>query len=508
MRIGLAAAILSLGLLGLRLVSGYVWEARFQAALQTIRDRGEPIDAEDFRVPLPDDADNAAIYLQRAISAWPDVPGTTQTITASDWFNDPDLHPDPITDNAGYLAACQPALDLVQRAAEAPASHWGNVPTSPVINSFGALNYFGESRRLARYMADASTRAMAAGQPERALEITRQIYHLARSLHGPPISLLDYLVALSIRAMAVGLIEEHLVSINAENATPQVKQELRRLIEMLADEQPTHAAFQNAAKFERMFNQDYVTALANNKVSLSSLAWAHSPPTPFEKIKTWLFKPLYFRDGVLMLDYWTRSIEAADPLSPEVYEQIDTDLNAKVENPWRSPLVSFILPGISATQRTQLQQTTNHRLAVTAIALKLYEIETGVAPASLDQLVPGYLEAVPIDPYDPAGGTIRYRPAGGKLVPYYDSWGGWLTDEEKQQIVESRLPLVYSVGRDGVDDGGVIGADQDGAPLDSSRYNPNSYDGPSDHWFLLAPRPEPIPDPNPPAFFGGYGSGF
>ena len=64
----------------------------------------------------------------------------------------------------------------------------------------------------------------------------------------------------------------------------------------------------------------------------------------------------------------------------------------------------------------------------TAIAVEQYRLDHGALPESLDVLTPKYIEAVPVDPFD--GHTIRYR----------------LTDTGF---------MVYSVGDNRVDDGGV-----------------------------------------------------
>jgi hypothetical protein len=68
------------------------------------------------------------------------------------------------------------------------------------------------------------------------------------------------------------------------------------------------------------------------------------------------------------------------------------------------------------------------RLLVTAIALKRYHLQHGAYPTSLDELAPNYLKQIPIDFMD--GKPLRYR-----LRPDGDF-------------------LLYSVGEDGVDNGG------------------------------------------------------
>jgi hypothetical protein len=69
------------------------------------------------------------------------------------------------------------------------------------------------------------------------------------------------------------------------------------------------------------------------------------------------------------------------------------------------------------------------RMAAVALAIRLYEVDHGARPRMLAQLVPQYLAAVPQDPYAADGRTIGYRREGDQ-------------------------PLLYSVWRDGKDDGG------------------------------------------------------
>ena len=69
-------------------------------------------------------------------------------------------------------------------------------------------------------------------------------------------------------------------------------------------------------------------------------------------------------------------------------------------------------------------------LALTACALERHRLATGGYPATLDELVPRFLDRVPIDPM--TGGPLRYaRAADGTF-------------------------RLYSVGADGLDDGGEL----------------------------------------------------
>ncbi len=67
------------------------------------------------------------------------------------------------------------------------------------------------------------------------------------------------------------------------------------------------------------------------------------------------------------------------------------------------------------------------RLLATELALRCYQSEEGHAPMALAQLAPKYVQLVPLDPF--SGRPMIYRLQG-------TNW------------------LLYSVGEDGVDDGG------------------------------------------------------
>lgn len=83
---------------------------------------------------------------------------------------------------------------------------------------------------------------------------------------------------------------------------------------------------------------------------------------------------------------------------------------------------------ISKTVAKALRAETQRSLVLSAIALKRYSLRHGKLPAKLDDLVPEFLQSVPVDYMD--GKPIKYRP---------NDDGGF---------------ILYSVGEDGKDDGG------------------------------------------------------
>jgi len=82
---------------------------------------------------------------------------------------------------------------------------------------------------------------------------------------------------------------------------------------------------------------------------------------------------------------------------------------------------------IQRAERRHNRVIAHERLLAVELALRCYDSEQGHPPARLVQLIPKYLQRVPLDPF--SGRPVIYRPQG-------TDW------------------LVYSVGEDRVDDGG------------------------------------------------------
>ncbi|MEM9166095.1 MAG: hypothetical protein AAGB48_03625 [Planctomycetota bacterium] len=106
-----------------------------------------------------------------------------------------------------------------------------------------------------------------------------------------------------------------------------------------------------------------------------------------------------------------------------------------------SSLFGALLPAFGSFYMSVRQHELDSIGVRTLIAMERCRLETGSLPATLDDLVPTYLDAVPIDPLaDPDGTPLRYV----------------VLDEP--DAVDRRY-LLYSVGLDRTDDGGVQAQD-------------------------------------------------
>ena len=95
-------------------------------------------------------------------------------------------------------------------------------------------------------------------------------------------------------------------------------------------------------------------------------------------------------------------------------------------------LVAFAAPNFHRYQLKRCVGTTHISATQTMLALRVYEMEHGALPPSLDPLVPRYLPRLPMDAF--AGARLRYRP------------------EER---------MLYSIGSDFEDHGGRLAIGED-----------------------------------------------
>jgi hypothetical protein len=97
-------------------------------------------------------------------------------------------------------------------------------------------------------------------------------------------------------------------------------------------------------------------------------------------------------------------------------------------------LLQVSLPTVAMSLMTRDFLYAQHAALVTLLALRCHQLETGELPASLAELVPRYLKAVPLDPHD--GQQLRYS-------------------RDRR--------IVYSVGEDLKDAGGAADTDSERA---------------------------------------------
>lgn len=108
-------------------------------------------------------------------------------------------------------------------------------------------------------------------------------------------------------------------------------------------------------------------------------------------------------------------------------------------------LTKVVLPAYFNSPSASERESSLHTAFTTlGLALEQWKSREGAYPDRLEQLVPQDIEAIPLDPWDPGAGSLRY-----------------VVQKAGTGAVQGAV-LLYSVGPDGADDGGR------GGPVGSS----------------------------------------
>ncbi|HUS93448.1 MAG TPA: hypothetical protein VM695_16440, partial [Phycisphaerae bacterium] len=94
----------------------------------------------------------------------------------------------------------------------------------------------------------------------------------------------------------------------------------------------------------------------------------------------------------------------------------------------------FLMPRYAGLYEEHFRDRAMSRMAAIRLAMRLCELDRGLRPARLAELVPAYLPAVPADPFADDGRAFGYSPNAAR-------------------------PVLYSVYEDGTDDGGTYGTE-------------------------------------------------
>ncbi len=449
-RILATSGVLLVGLVGLRLWWGWDAHRRLQAEIDRCIAAGEPVYPADFNphVTIPDDQ-NAAKFLQDAELALNLTQEQDELIDTL--VENPARVSDHLTSVRGIADANEAALGLIRKATSLDQVDWGVRFRSPAI---GALlpNLSGQ-RTLARLLCVSAAQQHATGEDQEAVETIRHILAQADRIDLHP-TLIAHLVGLAVRAAAVRQIEwiTPTLQVSADGATgadqrphSAARLQLETLIAGLLREEQSERAHVWAMWSERMWELDVLLMIDRGDTTLGQM-FVGGPITGSgigsgirERVWTLLFMPAWRTDGLRSFRYMS---ELANAVRSPTYS--GAHLVPPVEGCSHGPrallrpFTCMILPEYDSSILIQYRLIAERRMAATALAMRLYELEHGHRPLGLAELVPDYLPAVPLDPFSDADMPLGYRP-------------------------EASPPALYSVNRDGKDDGGQYALQDDGS---------------------------------------------
>jgi hypothetical protein len=306
------------------------------------------------------------------------------------------LSPQQIEALTAALTAAKPALAEARKLKDLPN---GRYPTG---YDYGLVPGLGPHVPIARQVAallayDALLRERAQ-DTDGALESCRGIVNVARSFGDEP----DYfsqVVRMELRAAGCRRIERTL-------AQGQPSEAGLAAIQGLLEEEEPQRLFLIGARGLRAWMDEILVASRNGdlgqneiqRLALTGHAISVRPVT---------------------LQITTRVVEIAKlPVEEQGQELQQRGLPKEKDVPPLARLMMFprIQKATSDLSRNQLRTQAELRCAIVAIAAERYRQAQGSWPASLAALVPAYLRAVPVDPFDSQ--PVRYRRLADGVVIY------------------------------------------------------------------------------------------
>jgi len=253
-------------------------------------------------------------------------------------------------------------------------------------------------------------------QTEAALNSIEDIFRLADTLSREP-TMISQLVQIALKGLAISTIER--VSNRTEFTEPQLIR-LQEILSKAIDADMMYYGFVG----ERCF---YVSVYKDGTKALFDFYYGTN--------RFWdlVFIPYYIsglaeQDTIILVDVMTKCIKALKLPEEERLRKVQA-IEAKVDDLSRIHILAHMLvPAASRCVILELRMNANLDAALIATTVKRYRLANGVYPDTLTQLIPNYLEEVPVDPFD--GNDIRYK----QLNPGF---------------------VVYSIGEDLVDNGGL-----------------------------------------------------
>jgi len=319
------------------------------------------------------------------------------------------------------LAQNEKALELLDKALGMPGFQF------PDVKSVPQWNYLTAFQNLARTRAYSSINHWNRKDAHMAFEESFQGMEFARRIENGGGVSVHFVVGVSLEALALNTIVRFVPEASAAH-----REELRAVLSRLEPFEDHAASFCNGLKTEFASWNRSVDDVVARKIRvwdlLDSGGYGFKPPP----VPDFLFQPNTTRT---MLAETTRQILREAPLNygktsrePGQLEKLDKMSGSELvlsQNVIGRVIYKSTAGQMLYTAVKRYRITTMFATTRALIAVRLYWLDHGKLPATLDDLVPTYLKSVPLDAFD--GKPLRYSPVN---------------------------KVIYSVGRDLTDRGG------------------------------------------------------
>jgi hypothetical protein len=368
---------------------------------------------EASREEIPEDENSARVVVTSYAllpRSWPPA-GLMETLQADE---PPTLLSAAQTERlARELGAVQPALDQATRLAELPRGrHHIEYKDNPISTIIEDQQH---TRTMAALLRCDALRHAQAGAPGPALLSCRGILNAGRSIGDEPFGI-SQLIRVAVVTTACQTTEQVLA--RTEPTSPDLER-LQRALEEEEKHPDLRILFRGErATFHRIFEFVERDAPSLGQLVNGSGGW--------QGVLFWpITRNRLRREHVQMLELMTRQVERFQT-PPHEHLALEQALAAEVRTlPQRAAITRMMLPALEKCSESFRRKRAYLRCLTALLACERFRTAHGHWPGRLDDLVPDFLPAVPLDPYD--GAPLRFRTFPQGVVAY--SVGSDLVDD-------------------------------------------------------------------------------
>lgn len=348
-----------------------------------------------------------------------------------------------------WLADNRDNVELIRQGNQKPY-YWrtygcGDEETTEMLAVL--LPKLGDLKRLAQLLCWQALQEASQYELKNAFDTVLQGYSLGAHTHGQNTTLIEQLVAVSIKAIS-SQTARRLLNDYANQIAPETLSHARRRFQQLIARDDFTVDFES----ERLFMYDEIQRcftksrfgkshlfiprlrqlashdILDNEIELLTWGALHILFTHPDKEQT-------LRTANALYDL----MEQAARQTPAARKTAGIDLEARIESLTEGNfLLQTLLPALSKVIEISYRIRIDSQSTLTTLAILEYHKRNGDWPDSLDRLVAkGLLDEVPIDPF--SNKPLAYRPRQDSFI-------------------------LYSVGTNFTDDGGLPGTDDEGKP--------------------------------------------
>jgi len=455
-RLVAASAPIAILVAGLR-VGAWVLDCRgakqqLETMLADLRAKGEPTSKEDlerlFVCDLPDE-ENMALRLWSAAKRLMEyeipadmkkllpVVGSAEPLAPGERWS-----PDEAAAASDHLGRFESELSVIHEAVQLDHGCTQVNWSTPMLQT--NMPGLSELRSVGKVLALEALLAAQQGDSEQASAIVRDTSRIERAIDDNP-TMIGQLVRLAVRANFMDCAEETV------NLCGLGDRDLAELDELLRQEN-VRTQYKRGLLVERV-------------IYIEDLGWAMAggDQDGIAKIAARCIPGFASEILVLELGVYNKLLDAIDGPDPQALAAFDLAIQEAADLPRRCVMLKWLLPSLRRSCVLSMRCVGMQRALRAALAAERFRLATGRWPDDLSALVPQYLDAVPVDPFD--GQPIRFK----------------RTDEGVN---------IWCVGDDMVDNGGDI-----------KRFERlSSCEKPADWgWIMLNPDQRNRPRPQAPS---------